>query len=173
MRIVSYILLLCLLLSSFENGLQAQKSTIKRATVTFEFPSKKVKGELSGFSSNSEIDLNDMENAVFSGSVQAATLDTNNGLRNWSLRGSRYFDVKEYPKIQFKSTAVKIQDDSFMVTGDLTIKGITRPFEIAWHRSERGLSGEGRLYSTDFDIKIKKKREDNLVLVFFDLELVR
>ena len=151
----------------------AQQGEITTAKITFEFPSKKVKGSIEGFASESRIDWDTPSNSILKGSVDASTLDTNNGLRNWSLRSSRYFNVKTHPKITFVSRKVSKKETKWIVEGDLTIKGTTKPFQIEFKEEKNKLIGSGSLYSSDFDIKIKKKRLDNLVNVRFELELVR
>lgn len=154
-------------------GAQAQEAKIETASITFEFPAKKVKGSITGFTSSSKIDWGDLENSFFEGSVAVSTLDTNNGLRNWSLRSSRYFNAKDHPRIRFKSSSIQKQGDQYLVNGDLTIKGITKPFEITMKKSSKGLTGKASLYSSEFDINIKKKQKDNLVLVYFKFDLAR
>lgn len=151
----------------------AQQSSIATASITFEFPSKNVKGSIEGFESESQIDWDVPSNSIFKGSVQVATLDTNNGLRNWSLRGSRYFNAKTYPKIHFVSRKIRKTGNVWSVVGDLTLKGTTKTFTIDFEEDNGKLIGNARLYSSDFGINIKKNREDNLVKVKFEFELVR
>jgi len=153
-------------------SLNAQVGEVRSATVTFEFPSKEVKGSIEGFESQSKIDWDNPSNSFFKGSVATATLDTNNGLRNWVLRGSRYFDAKDHPKISFASKKIKETGGLWTVMGDLTIKGITKPFQIDFKTYNNTLLGSGKLYSSDFDVKIKKARADNLVTVKIELKLI-
>ncbi len=150
----------------------AQENDIRSAKITFEFPAKNVTGTIEGFQSTSKIDWDNPSSSVFKGSVQAETLDTGNGLRNWSLRGSKYFDVKGHPRLYFESTEINQDKDKWVVLGELKIKGTSRPFEIVFEKKGKRLIGKGALYCSDFGIKIKKKREDNLVRVTFDFELV-
>ncbi|MGX1930093.1 YceI family protein [Flagellimonas sp. 2504JD4-2] len=159
-----------LLLTS--TGIQSQKVEITNAEISFVFVSKEVKGTFSGFESTSRIDLDNLENSVFQGSVVSKTLDTNNGLRNWSLRGGKYFDVNDFPKIHFRSTKTLLEGDKLIVTGDLTIKETSKPITITFTRNQNQLIGNTSLYAIDYGIKIKKKREDNLVKVkmIFDLK---
>ncbi|MEO0571672.1 MAG: YceI family protein [Bacteroidota bacterium] len=164
--------ILCFLL--VQVGLvSAQQNEFTSAKITFEFPSKNVKGSIEGFESQSQIDWKVPSNSIFKGSVASATLDTNNGLRNWSLRGSRYFNVKDYPKIVYSSRAVRKIGTSWMVEGDLMIKGNTKSVSFEFKEDNGKLIGKASLYSSDFGIKIKKSREDNLVLIKLELELVR
>jgi len=63
--------------------------------------------------------------------VEARSVDTNNGDRDEHLRGPDFFDVKQFPKMTFESTAVeKTGDDTFTVTGDLTLHGVTKSIDI-------------------------------------------
>ncbi|MEM9075923.1 MAG: YceI family protein [Bacteroidota bacterium] len=151
----------------------AQKSgDITSAEITFEFVSKSVKGSLEGFESQSVIDWDNLENSLFKGSVQSETIDTNNGLRNWSLRSGKYFDVDDYPLITFESNQVSKKEDSLVVKGLLNIKGTEKEVSITFRKNGKQLVGTTSLYCIDYGIKIKKKREDNLVKVKMVFEVM-
>ena len=145
----------------------AQESDFDKAVISFEFVAKKVKGTISGFTSNSRIDWEQLGNSYFEGSVATKTLDTDNGLRNWSLKSRKYFNKNAYPRIYFKSNKVTQQGSELVVEGTLTLKGIKKPWTIVFKKDVDGILGTATLYSYDFGIKIKKKREDNLVKVTF------
>ncbi|MEM6894808.1 MAG: YceI family protein [Bacteroidota bacterium] len=163
------ILLLLLLVG---NGLIAQKGyTVKSGEISFEFVDKGVKGTIGNLASTSNIDFDNPETSVFSGSVETETLDTNNGIRNWSLKNRKYFDADNHPKITFESNTVKAGATNWKVTGPLTIKGISKNITITFAKKGNQLIGTTELYCYDFDIKIKKKREDNLVKVKMVFEL--
>ena len=149
----------------------AQKAKISNAVIEFEFVDKEVKGTISGFESTSKIDWDNMANSFFEGSVAVETLDTNNGLRNWSLKSGKYFDKSDYPRIYFKSTEITHEGKNYLVKGILSLKGIKKPLVIIFKRNGAALVGTTELYTYDFDIKIKKKREDNLVKITFRFEL--
>ncbi|WP_190808773.1 YceI family protein [Flagellimonas sp. S3867] len=149
----------------------AQQVGIKKAEISFVFVSKDVKGTFLGFESASQIDLDNIEASVFEGSVLSETIDTNNGLRNWSLRSGKYFDVDDFPRISFKSTKVMKDGDNIEVQGNLTIKETTKPITISFKRAQNTWVGTTSLYSIDYGIKIKKKREDNLVKVKMVFEI--
>ncbi|WP_396589827.1 YceI family protein [Allomuricauda sp. R78024] len=163
MRIFSLCLFLVIGLSfTIVNG---QKTSIKSAQISFEFVSKNVKGTISGFESESSIDLGNLESSIFKGSVSSETLDTNSGLRNWSLKSGKYFDADDYPKISFESNVARLEGEKLVVKGNLTIKETSKQVTITFTRKENQLIGTTSLYSIDYGIKIKKKREDNLVKV--------
>ena len=150
---------------------QAQDAVLKEAQIRFEYVYKGTKGTLGDFKSTSNIDLERPEASVFAGSVATETLDTNNGLRNWSLKSRKYFNVKGYPRISFRSTEVKADGNQWVVDGLLTIKGIEKPLQFTFTRSGDRLLGKAELYSSDFDITIKKKREDNLVRIELEFQI--
>lgn len=154
-----------------QSSAHAQYSKLIDAKISFEFPSKNVKGSIEGFESNSVIDLKNIENSSLEGSVDAKTLDTNNFLRNLSLRSGRYFDVKTHPRIYFESSQTTKLSDGFKVTGDLTLKGTKKSIEIKFRKEGNRILGSTSIYASDFGIKIKKEREDNLVKVNFTFGL--
>ncbi|WP_431121132.1 YceI family protein [Flagellimonas flava] len=149
--------------------LNGQTKQIQNAEIRFEFVSKGVEGTISGFESESVIDWEHPENSVFKGRVQSKTLDTNNGLRNWSLRSGKYFDAKDHPYITFESTEVTQDGNQWGVKGNLTIKSTTKSVSVIFKKEDKMLVGTFSLYSIDYGIKIKKQRVDNLVKVWLEL----
>ena len=72
-----------------------------------------------------------LEGASIEVIIQAASVNTRNGDRDGHLRSADFFDVENYPTITFRSTEVAAADaDTLRVTGDLTIKDVTRPVTI-------------------------------------------
>src|SRR5438270_1251569 len=63
--------------------------------------------------------------------IDVASLNTHNPQRDNDLRGSTFLELDKYPTITFHSTkADKTGPDRFTLTGDLTIKGVTRPVTL-------------------------------------------
>jgi len=152
-------------------GISAQ-TIFTEASISFTFKSKDVSGTIGDFRSNSVIDLKQFENSTLEGSVGVTTLQTGNGLRDGHLMWKNYFHRKVHPRILFKSTSIiKFGENSYEITGNLTIKGITKSitFEGKLTASELEISGE--LNSTDFDIRIEKKTEKNVVTLVMKFKL--
>ncbi len=153
-------------------GLIAQQTaTISSAEISFTFVSKKVKGTISGFESSSTINLNALADSKFKGSVALETLKTGNFIRDWHLKGSKYFDADAHPKMTFESTEVSKSNVGYSVKGKLTIKATSKALTIDFKRKENQLIGATTLFSSDFGIEIKSDREDNEVQVKFVLSL--
>lgn len=146
--------------------LLAQNSTlISSAEITFSFESKDVQGSIGDFTSDISLDFDNIENASFKGSVAVSSLKTGNFLRDWSLKGKKYFNADNYPKITFESTSVSGTRETFKVGGILTIKDISKPITIDFVKEGNTLLGTTTLFSSDFKIDIKKERNDNKVVV--------
>ena len=76
--------------------------------------------------------------------VKAASVDTNFAARDAHLRSPDFFDAERYPDITFVSTEIRqTDDDEFVVTGDLTIRDMTRPisFEVELDGIVPGMRG--------------------------------
>jgi polyisoprenoid-binding protein YceI len=76
--------------------------------------------------------------------VKAASVDTNFAARDAHLRSPDFFDVERFPDITFVSTGIRQADDHrFVVTGDLTIRAMTRPiaFEVELDGIVPGMRG--------------------------------
>jgi polyisoprenoid-binding protein YceI len=91
----------------------------------------KVRGSFNEFSGTGSFDAEDPAKSHLQLTIQASSIDTRNADRDAHLRGNDFFDMTTYPEITFASTSVQsLSDDTYQVTGDLTIKGITKPVVI-------------------------------------------
>jgi polyisoprenoid-binding protein YceI len=65
--------------------------------------------------------------------IQTASIDTDNEKRDGHLRSADFFDAATYPTITFKSTKIAPGEgkDHYLVTGDLTLHGVTKPVTVA------------------------------------------
>ncbi|KYD18722.1 MAG: polyisoprenoid-binding protein [Caldibacillus debilis] len=87
----------------------------------------RVNGTFQRFSANIEADPNDLTTADIEFSVEVDSIDTRNTDRDNHLKSADFFNAEQYPNITFKATEITRKDDSsYHVTGDLTIRGVTR-----------------------------------------------
>ena len=78
-----------------------------------------------------EIDPDNPEKSSVEVTMQTDSIRTNNQMRDNDLRSSNFLDTQTYPEITFKSTDVTVDgEDRYTLTGDLTIKGTTRPVTL-------------------------------------------
>jgi polyisoprenoid-binding protein YceI len=90
-----------------------------------------VSGNFNAFEAEVETEGEDFTTAKIQAGIQAASINTNNLQRDEHLRSSDFFEVENYPEILFTSTKVeKTGDATFLLHGNLTLKGITRPLQL-------------------------------------------
>ena len=91
----------------------------------------KVRGSFNEFDGSGSFDAEDPTRSHLQLTIQAASIDTRNADRDSHLKSNDFFDMETYPEITFRSTAVENVDaENYRVTGDLTIKGVTKPVTV-------------------------------------------
>jgi polyisoprenoid-binding protein YceI len=92
----------------------------------------KVRGSFGEFEGSGHLDVEEPSASRLELTIKAASIDTGNADRDEHLRSNDFFDMAQHPDIRFVSTDVEqVSDDEYRVTGDLTIKGTTRPVTVA------------------------------------------
>ncbi|MEO8602238.1 MAG: YceI family protein [bacterium] len=87
-----------------------------------------VRGTMGKVSGSVMLDESDPTKSTVTASIAAAGIDTREPKRDEHLRGPDFLDVAKFPTITFKSTKVEqVTKDKFKVTGDLTLRGVTKP----------------------------------------------
>jgi polyisoprenoid-binding protein YceI len=90
-----------------------------------------VRGAFAEFSGTAHLDVADPAASSVTLRIAAASIDTGNADRDAHLRSADFLDVDNHPEIVFVSTGVEqVDDDVYRVTGDLTIKGLTRAVTV-------------------------------------------
>ena len=111
--------------------------------------------------------------------LDASSIDTRSEQRDEHLRSADFLDVANHPAITFRSTAVKGADfnagSSFTLTGDLTIRGVTRPVALKVEAEGRGtdpwggqrisFTATGKLVRSEFGLTWNAGLESGGVLV--------
>jgi polyisoprenoid-binding protein YceI len=116
-----------------------------------------VDGAVSGLQGTIKFDPNDLANAAFDVSVDAATINTDNEMRDGHLKKEDYFDVAHFPRIRIVSTQVSAaRGGGYIFTGKLTIKQQTKEFSFPFVATPLGndciFKGDFSINRKDFDI---------------------
>ncbi|MDI9939896.1 YceI family protein [Rhodococcus sp. IEGM 1351] len=69
--------------------------------------------------------------AAVTAEIQVASIDTKNTDRDAHIKSADFFDAEQYPTATFTSTAVRTKGDDYVVEGEFTLHGVTRPVELA------------------------------------------
>lgn len=87
----------------------------------------KVNGAFGDYQGEINFDPADLANSKFDFTIKVASIDTRNQARDNHLKGADFFEADKYPVITFKTKKVeKAGNNSYNVTGDMTMKGVTR-----------------------------------------------
>ena len=90
-----------------------------------------VRGHFTEVSATADIDPEHPETSSVEVTIPTVSIRTHNETRDNDLRSSNFLEVEKYPTITFRSTSVEpAGPDQYTLTGDLTIKGITRPVSL-------------------------------------------
>ncbi|HET9415936.1 MAG TPA: YceI family protein [Candidatus Limnocylindria bacterium] len=92
-------------------------------------------------------------------SLDVASLDTGQEMRDNHLRSADFFDAETFPTIEFVSTRIEPDGDDYRVHGDLTIRGVTRPIALEAEYAGTVPNLKGGL-SAGFSASTKINRED-------------
>jgi polyisoprenoid-binding protein YceI len=108
----------------------------------------KVRGAFNEFVGSATIDGDDPTKSSATVTIEVASIDTRNAQRDGHLRNNDFLDAETYPQIHFVSTAISHRDgETFEVTGDLTIKGVTKSitFPLEYQGSAKDPFGNNRV----------------------------
>ena len=98
-----------------------------------------VRGSFQKFSGEVELDPEDIASARGHAEVDVASIDTGNEQRDAHLRGADFFDADNHPTMSFDAKSVKERGGGeFDVTGDLTIRGVTKPVTLRYEHAGVG-----------------------------------
>jgi polyisoprenoid-binding protein YceI len=119
-----------------------------------------VRGKFTAVDGVLNLDLENPASSSGSFTVEAASIDTGVEQRDGHLRSADFFNAEAYPTLRFTSTRVEAKGgDDYRVTGDLTIKDVTRPvtFDVEFLGLYTSMAGARR---AGFHATTKINRED-------------
>jgi len=134
-----------------------------------------VRGEFTQFEGTLEV-AEDFASVRAHGTVEAASVDTNEPQRDAHLRSPDFFDAERNPQITFESTSIEPQgDDSLLITGELEMHGIRRELTLhaqlqgleldPWGNERAGLEVTGELSRGDYGMKFNQALGSGNLLV--------
>jgi len=133
-----------------------------------------VRGEFSKF--EGKLDVAEDGTVTASGTVETASVNTSEDARDEHLRSADFFDAEANPQITFTSTEIKaVDDETFEITGNLTIHGVTNPITLKaevsdteqdpWGNTRVGLEVTGSLSRGDYGMKFNQALGSGNVMV--------
>jgi polyisoprenoid-binding protein YceI len=89
----------------------------------------KVRGRFTDASAEAKIGQS-LADASLHATVKTASFDSGDANRDGHVKGPDFFDVENFPEMTFRATSVEGDGQDYTLTGDLTIRGSTKPIEL-------------------------------------------
>jgi polyisoprenoid-binding protein YceI len=86
----------------------------------------KVRGRFTDVTAEAHVG-DSLAHSSLNATVKTASFDSGDPNRDAHVRGPEFFDVEKYPEMTFHATGIEGDGDDYTLTGDLTIRGITKP----------------------------------------------
>ena len=142
----------------------------------------KVRGSFDDIAGSLHLDAEDPSKSSADITIQVASVNTRQAQRDEHLRTNAFFDVPTYPQASFKSTKVEqIDDENFRVTGDLTIKDVTKTIEVElefggvatdpYGNVRAGFDGKVTVNRSDYNVNFNVALDTGGVLVSEKIQL--
>jgi len=135
----------------------------------------KVRGDFSDFQGTVDFDPASRKLKATEATVQVASLETREAQRDAHLKSPDFFAAEQYPTMTFASRKISGQGETITVTGDLTIRGVTREVTLTggyqgentdpWGNERVGFAAETTINRKDFGLNWNKTLETGGVLV--------
>ncbi len=134
----------------------------------------KVRGKFSAFEGTITTPDNPLESSV-EATIDLSSITTGNEQRDAHLRSSDFFDVESHPQMTYRSTGVRAENGDYLLDGQLTILGVTRPITLAielngigpdaYGGTRAGFTATGEINRSDFGVNWNAAIEGGGVVV--------
>ena len=160
--------------------------TLDPSHTTIEFSAKHmmfttVKGRFAELDGTVTVAGATPDTASVEATMKAASIDTRTEQRDQHLRSADFLDVAQFPDVSFRSTKIEGPKEQFTMTGDLTIRGITRPVTLdvtyegagkdPWGGNRMGFSASGKIDRREFGLVWNQALETGGILVGNDVKI--
>ena len=160
MKLITIFCCSLLLLYPYQLPAQTYIPSDNGSSVTFSIKNFgfNVSGSFKHLLGNIKFDPKNPEASIFMVTIDAGTINTDNGSRDSHLRKEEYFDAAKYPKISFLSEKVEKTATAglYIVKGKFTVKGISKPISIPFSAIAKNggylFSGKVLLNRRDFKV---------------------
>jgi polyisoprenoid-binding protein YceI len=141
-----------------------------------------VSGEFKKFNVDLESQGDDFTKAKATFEADVNSITTKNDARDKHLKSADFFDSEKYPEIKFESEKIEKKGNDYVLTGDLTIKGITRPVQLnvenngvikdPYGNQRTGFEITGKINRKDFHLKWNELTETGGMIVGDEIRIM-
>jgi len=111
-------------------------------------------GEFKGLKGTISFDPANLKTSKFDCSIDVATINTGNGMKNTHAKSALWFDADKYPTISFTSTAITKTATSYEAAGNLTMHGVTKPVTIPFTFDGSTFKGAFEVNRMDYNVNV-------------------
>lgn len=141
-----------------------------------------VSGLFKTYDATLEANEEDLSDAKVKFEADVDSIDTKNEQRDAHLKSDDFFNAEQFPKLTFVSTGIeKISDEEFKLTGDLTVRDVTKPVELnveyngritdPWGQERLGFEINGKINRKEYGLKWSAVTEAGGLVVADDVKL--
>jgi polyisoprenoid-binding protein YceI len=141
-----------------------------------------VTGSFNDFSAELTTDTEDFEHSAITFKAGVNSIDTGNKDRDGHLVSGDFFNAEEFPAISFESTSFTKNDGDYKLTGNLTIKDVTKPVTLnvefggtaqdPWGNTKAGFTINGKINRTDFGLTYNAALETGGVMLGEEVKIL-
>ena len=109
-------------------------------------------GEFSGLKGTISFDPNDLATSKFDATIDVATINTGNGMKNTHAKSAMWFDAEKYPVIKFTSETITKTATGYETKGILDMHGVQKEITIPFTFTNNTFSGSFEINRLDYNI---------------------
>jgi len=118
-------------------------------------------GQFTNVAAKLDLNVRNPAASKLDASVKMDSVGTFHDSLDRHLKTADFFDTAKYPTATFRATGIRMIDaDSANITGNLTLRGVTKPIVIEADFNQAGVNPVDKMYSVGFDGRAKIKRSD-------------
>lgn len=121
-----------------------------------EFSGTDVEGIFKKMSGEISFNESDLANSKFSITIDVASINTGNGMKNKHAVSDKWFDAETYPNITFNSNKITKADTGYEVTGTLVLHGVTKEVTIPFEFASNTFKGNLKVNRLDYGVGTMK-----------------
>lgn len=150
-RIIYPVAAITLFIASAFTFVHSQEWKIKD-NYSVKFDGGDPSGEFSGLKGNIEFDENNLAGSKFDATIDVASINTGNGMKNTHAKSEKWFDAQKYPVIRFTSSAINKTATGYEAKGTLDMHGVQKEIIIPFTFTNNIFQGSINVNRLDYNI---------------------
>ena len=177
-RTLSLLAIAAIFVFSFKSASDSYTLDVGHTYIGFDverFMVGEVSGRFNEFSGDLTMEGDDLSTLQVDVTIQVNSLDSNNETRDGHLKSGIWLNAPEHPEIKFSSTGISGSEGNYRMTGDLTIRGVTKslefpvelsgPFQDPTRQQTVGIKADLEIDRFDYGISFSKTMDNGVLFI--------